>query len=98
MALEWQWLDQKKQEWNDMQPGFRYLLIAVTVLGTAFITYNHFTRRPPQTSTSAALPAQTVAMPTPAAAPQPGHRLPRLRVSWATCCRPRRAIRDSRTS
>ena len=48
MALEWQWLDQKKQEWNDMQPGFRYLLIAVTVLGTAFITYNHFTRRPPR--------------------------------------------------
>ncbi|KDR25595.1 MULTISPECIES: TraB/VirB10 family protein [Caballeronia] len=76
MALEWQWLDQKKQEWNDMQPGFRYLLIAVTVLGTAFITYNHFTRRPPQTSTSAALPAQTVAMPTPAAAPATGASAP----------------------
>lgn len=76
MALEWQWLEQKKQEWNDMQPGFRYLLIAITVLGTAFITYNHFTRRPPQTSANAALPAQTVTMPAQAAAATTGASAP----------------------
>lgn len=58
-------IEQKKQEWLDMEPKFRNLIIAVAGLGTAFIGYQHFTRQSPAPSATAALPTQSI----PAAAP-----------------------------
>lgn len=60
MAIEWEWLETKKQEWHDMDPKFRYLLIGVTVVGTAFILWQRAVHQPTAPSTSAALPAQTM--------------------------------------
>jgi conjugal transfer pilus assembly protein TraB len=69
MALEWEWLETRKQEWHDMDPKFRYLLIGVTVIGTTFIAYQRVAHQAAATSTASALPAQTVPLATAAAAP-----------------------------
>lgn len=69
MALEWEWLETKKQEWHDMDPKFRYLLIGVTVIGTAFIAYQRIAHQPAATTTASALPAQTMPAATAAAVP-----------------------------
>ncbi|CAE6841935.1 TraB/VirB10 family protein [Paraburkholderia aspalathi] len=53
-------IQQKRQEWEDMDPKFRYLLIGVTVIGTAFIIYQRIVHQVPTPSTTAALPAQVV--------------------------------------
>ncbi len=63
---------QKRQEWDDMDPKFRYLLIGVTVIGTAFIIYQRIIHQAPAPSTAAALPAQVV----PATAATPGTPAP----------------------
>jgi hypothetical protein len=36
-----QWFADKVQEWRHMGATWRFLLITVTVLGTAFIVYQH---------------------------------------------------------
>ena len=38
-----QWFAEKVQEWRDMGQAWRLLLIAVSVLGTAFIGYQYVT-------------------------------------------------------
>ncbi|MBN3506376.1 TraB/VirB10 family protein [Burkholderia cenocepacia] len=70
MAIQIKWLDDRVQEWRDMEPKFRYLLITVAVTGTAFILYQHFTREPKADAPVAALPGQQI--PAPVAAAQPG--------------------------
>ncbi len=50
-------IENKVQEWRDMDPKFRKLLIAVAVIGSGFIAYKSAMRQPPQPSTAAALPA-----------------------------------------
>ncbi|MDN8102584.1 TraB/VirB10 family protein [Burkholderia multivorans] len=67
MAIEWEWLETKKQEWRDMDPKFRYLLIAVTVGGIALIAWQRITHPAAPTSPAAALPAQPLVAGAPAA-------------------------------
>lgn len=70
MAIQIKWLDDRVQEWRDMEPKFRYLLITVAVTGTAFILYQHFTREPKAEAAASALPAQQ--LPAPVGVAQPG--------------------------
>ncbi len=50
-------IENKVQEWRDMDPKFRNLIIAVVVVGTGFIAYRSVTQQPAQPSSAAALPA-----------------------------------------
>ena len=63
---------QKRQEWEDMDPKFRYLLIGVTVVGTAFIIYQRILHQTPAPSTSVALPTEIA----PATSTAPGAPTP----------------------
>ncbi|MDF0506636.1 TraB/VirB10 family protein [Burkholderia cenocepacia] len=67
MAIQIKWLDDRVQEWRDMEPKFRYLLITVAVTGTSFILYQHFTRQPKVDAPVAAIPGQQLPAPVPVA-------------------------------
>ncbi|MBU9371001.1 type VI secretion protein [Burkholderia multivorans] len=70
MAMQFKWLEDRKQEWRDMEPKFRYLLVTVAVTGTAFILYQHFTRAPKADTAGAVAPG--VVAPAAVLPPQPG--------------------------
>ncbi|WP_301233217.1 TraB/VirB10 family protein [Pandoraea cepalis] len=65
---------QRKQEWQDMDPMFRALIVGVLITGSGLILYKKMTAPAPAPSTASALPTQGVA-PTPTgvtpAAPAP---------------------------
>jgi len=70
MEIRIKWLDDRIQEWRDMEPKFRYLLVFTATFGTAFILYQHFTREPHPAATTPTLPGQAIpAAPVAPAAP-----------------------------
>ncbi|RQQ88680.1 type VI secretion protein [Burkholderia stagnalis] len=75
MEIRIKWLDDRIQEWRDMEPKFRYLLVFTATFGTAFILYQHFTREPRPTGATPTLPGQAIPA-APAGPATPGQPTP----------------------
>lgn len=75
MEIRIKWLDDRIQEWRDMEPKFRYLLVFTATFGTAFILYQHFTREPRPAAETPMQPGQAIPA-APAAPAAPGQPTP----------------------